>query len=260
MINIAVNGARGRMGKTVISLIEEEKEKFRLVGAIEHSSHGELGKRISEVFPEVILSSDYKEGLKDADIVIDFSTPEALSSLLDYLLENPKRLVSGTTGLNQEIIDKIKRLGEKRAVLYSPNMSIGVNILFWLVKKLSPIVKDKFDIGISEIHHRFKRDAPSGTALKLAEILSKETGEEIVPNRWGIQSKEKKKGIDLNFIRGGDIVGEHSIYFLGIGESLILTHRANSRKVFAKGALLAVEFINRKERGVYSIEDILELR
>lgn len=258
-LKVAIHGVKGKMGKTLVELIEEEKDRFELVGAIEREGHPELGTKVSNIFEKVILTSNYKDGLKGCDVVIDFSTPQATQSLLSYLIKNPIKAVIGTTGLNDDTLNLIKELSEKSAVVYSPNMSFGMNILFWLVELLAPKLYKIFDIEILEIHHRQKKDAPSGSALKLGEIISLKTGLNITQNRWGEKREGLEKKLGISFIRGGDTIGEHTIFFLGEGEQLLLTHKATSRKVFAKGALFSAQFLSTKEKGYYTLREILGL-
>lgn len=256
MIRVGVVGIGGRMGGEVAKIIVEEGKKFEITlkCGIERKDSDLIGKKIYDV----VVYPSLKDCFDKVDIFVEFTNPDATDENLNYLLENPKKYICGTTGLSLETMEKMKNLSKKTAVFYSPNMSLGVNILFSIVENLWKILKDKdYDIEIIEMHHRFKKDAPSGTALKIFEILkSVDKDLKAIFGREGKRLRDKKE-VGILSVRGGDIVGEHKIIFSSIGERIELVHVAHSRKAFAYGTLEAIKFLKDKESGFYTTKDIL---
>ena len=264
MTKVVVCGALGRMGRRIIELSLQDPE-VEVVGGVEHpdcipsTDMGEaLGKKELKGRP---LTSRLEEILPSCDVVIEFSgnTTASVGHTKLATLDR-KAVVIGTTGFTENEIKEIEECSKNAPVLLSPNMSLGVNLLFKLVEIATRVLKDKsFDIEISEIHHRFKKDAPSGTAVKLSQIVREVAGlKTAVYGREG-QAPRTDSEVGVFAIRGGDVVGDHTVYFLGFGERLELTHRASSRDTFAKGAVEASKWIKGKEPGMYSMFDVLNL-
>jgi len=260
---MVIIGAAGRMGRRILSLALEAG-RFDIVGAVERQGHPDIGKdaglaaAASQI--NVKLDTAYPAG---ADVAIDFSLPEAADKTADYCLKNNAALVLGTTGLNAPQHKKIKSVSAKIPVIYGTNMSVGMNVLFSLVGKAASMLGDEYDIEIIEQHHRFKKDAPSGSALTLAENICKATGKKfpdcLTYGRSGKDALRKKGDIGIHAVRAGDITGIHSVIFGALGESLTLNHTAHNRDTFAQGALRAAQWLVGKKPGLYSMADVLGL-
>jgi len=258
---VIVLGAAGKMGKNIIMAINESKE-LELVGAIEKKGHPAIGMDSGEnagIGKNQILITDNLENIiSNADLTIDFTSP--LSSIENIKINHKykKPAVIGTTGFSNEQLNLIKDLSKDIPILLSPNMSIGVNLLFNLVKIAAEKLGKDYDVEIIELHHRLKKDAPSGTALKIKDIIAKELGiENIIYGREGITGERSKNEIGVFAVRAGDIVGEHTVIFATTGERIEITHRASSRMTFAKGAVKAALFIIQQKPGLYSMQDVL---
>lgn len=268
MSAIAVNGAAGKMGIAIMNVLVSRGHS--IAAAFEHKNSPQIGKRI-DAYLQGLAEHQQGEGtvfevlsrdrLAASDGVIDFSAPEATLSLIDEAVQTGKPVVIGTTGLGEAQINAIKKASEIIPVIVSPNMAVGVNLLFKLTEIAAKTLKDRYDIEIFEAHHRHKKDAPSGTAKKLLEIVKSSASELIdfrsVDGRSGIIGERSKDEIGMMVLRGGDIVGEHTVFFIGEGERLELTHRATSRNNFAMGAVLALEFLLHQPPGMYSMFDVL---
>lgn len=261
---VAIFGAAGRMGRMLCRLAEENPD-LDLVAAIDYEGHPEMGKSIAPLCgadtTEVRLSS-LADGI-DAQVVVDFSLPEATGKLLETLKRNPLPLICGTTGLTDELKKQLNELSEKVPVVFAPNFSTGVNLLFELAERATQVMGDDVDIEIMEIHHRHKKDAPSGTAVGLLEgIVEKgayDLEQDTIYGRKGISGERPQKQIGVHALRGGEVVGEHTVFLFASGERLELTHRAQSREAFAKGALLAAGWVaNKKEAGMFNMRDVLK--
>ena len=243
MIKIAVNGALGRMGARILSLAQQ-CEDFKISGAFDHA-----GTKLTE------------KKLSGSDVLIDFSSPEGTRHCLEAARKLGVALVIGTTGLGAQDEKALSVASKKIAIFQSPNMSIGANFLFELARLAARRLKDGYDIEIMEAHHRLKKDAPSGTAKKIAEVIAKEKGWDLKKvaryGREGLTGERPKEEIGIHVIRAGDIVGEHSVLFSGPGETIELRHHAQSRDAFARGALVAAVFISKKKNGLYSMTDII---
>ncbi len=261
---LIVSGAAGRMGRRILSL-SIDADEFDIIAAIERKDHPDIGKDaglLAAAAPiNVKLDSVYQAG---ADVVIDFSTPAAADNTIDYCLKNSDALVLGTTGLAAEQREKIKAAAEKIPVIYGTNMSVGMNVLFALVGKLALMLGDEYDIEIVEQHHRFKKDAPSGSALTLAENICFATGKKfpdcITCGRHGKDALRQKGNIGIHAVRAGDITGKHEIIFSTLGETVALNHTAHSRDGFARGALRAAQWLIGKEPGPYSMANVLGIK
>ena len=261
---LAVIGAGGRMGRRILSLAIESG-RFDIVAAVERPDHPDIGKDSGLVAGSgptgVVLADAYPTAA--VDVAIDFSQAEAADRTIEYCLENKLSLVSGTTGLSDEQREKMKAASARIPVLYATNMSVGMNLLFSLVGKVAAMLGDEYDIEIVEQHHRLKKDAPSGSALTLAENICNETGrpfpESLVHGRRGKEALRQAGSLGIHAVRAGDITGVHSIIFGTLGETITLNHAANSRDTFAHGALRAAEWLAGKQAGLYSMADVLGL-
>jgi 4-hydroxy-tetrahydrodipicolinate reductase len=258
---LIVVGAAGRMGKRILSLAVEAGQ-FDIVGAVEGPDHADIGKDAGLVasagLMNVKLDSVYPAG---ADVAIDFSQPAAADKTIDYCLDGGAALVLGTTGLTEKQREKIKTASAKIPVIYGTNMSVGMNVLFSLVGKLALMLGDEYDTEIIEQHHRFKKDAPSGSAIVLAENICKATGKKfpncLIHSRSGKDALREKGTIGIHAVRAGDIVGIHSVIFSTLGETVTLNHTAHSRDTFAIGALRAARWLVGKKPGLYSMTNVL---
>ena len=261
---LIVCGAAGRMGKRIICLAAGGG-RFEIVGTIEKHDHPDIGKDaglLAGVGPlNVELDSAYPSG---GDVVIDFSLPEAADKSIDYCLENKAALVLGTTGLAAEQLEKIKTACGKIPAIYGTNMSVGMNVLFSLVGKTASMLGDDYDIEIVEQHHRFKKDAPSGSALTLAENICRATGKKIPDcinyGRSGKEALREKGEIGIHAVRAGDIAGKHCVIFSTLGETVTLSHNAHSRDGFARGALCGAKWLLGKKPGIYTMADVLGIK
>jgi 4-hydroxy-tetrahydrodipicolinate reductase len=266
MIRIVINGAAGRMGRAVIALAAEDAN-FKVVGAIEAKGHQDTGKDAgvsAGVSPlGILISSDFPGAIGDAEVVIDFSERQSTLSCMESARGAGKAVVIGTTGLSDEDIAQVKKAAQEIPIVLSPNMSIGVNVLFRIAEETAKKLKG-YDVEIFEVHHNKKKDAPSGTARKLAQVVAAATGRDLsrdaVYGRQGIVGERKREEIGVLAARAGDVVGEHTVIFAGPGERIELIHRAHSRTTFASGALRAAQFAAAASPGFYSMADVLEMR
>jgi 4-hydroxy-tetrahydrodipicolinate reductase len=265
-LRIGVFGALGRMGRRIIEIASEDKE-FEVAAGIEYPGHPAVGQTIGSLFgirdlDEPIVGSLHKV-INNVECIIAFATPEASLECMRDAHADRKPLVIGTTGFSQGQMEEMKRLSQHVPCLVAGNMSVGINILLALSKKVAALLGDNFDVEIVEAHHNQKRDAPSGTALMLGEAIAEATNRTLSENaiygRHGIIGPRPRSEIGFHTIRGGDIVGDHTIIFAGQGERIEITHRAHSRDNFARGALLAARFIVRQPAGFYTMQDVLKL-
>jgi len=262
MINIGINGVCGRMGLRIAELVAED-ESLKLVTALEVEGHPHIGKDLSSILSQrhkgVVVSHELNSS---PDVLIDFTSPDSTLARLKVCSDNGTAMVIGTTGMNSEQIEQVNKASQKIPCLLSPNMSIGVNLLFNLVETVSKILGDESDIEIIESHHRFKKDAPSGTALKIAEkicsVTNRKMDEVVIYGRKGLTGERPKDQICIHSIRSGDIIGEHTITFCSGGERLELVHKAQSRDAFAIGAIRAAKFLSGRPPGLYKMEDVLK--
>lgn len=255
MIKVGVFGASGRVGKLLLENLKETKD-------ISLSSVFVRNSLDFSIDPSVLVTSDMKSFLSASDVIIDFSLPEACEELLEAAIATPKPLVIGTTGLNTHQLNLLKNASERMPLLYATNMSLGVALLSKLVAEASAALEG-FDIEIVEMHHRHKKDAPSGTALTLAESAATARGLDLdsvrISGRDGNIGARTQNEISVMALRGGDIVGRHTVGFYNDGEFIELNHTATSRSTFSKGALRAAQWLVTQESGLYSITDCLEL-
>ncbi|MFH1479308.1 MAG: 4-hydroxy-tetrahydrodipicolinate reductase [Candidatus Omnitrophota bacterium] len=245
MIKIVITGISGRMGKRIGLLAIEDKD-FQIIGAIEVSSSPFIGKDIGEVLGvnklNRIVQPDISKIKDQYDIILDFTTPQATTKYLDDARKKKVGIVIGTTGFTTYEMEMIKKSSSTIPIVYSPNMSIGANLLFELVEEVAKDLGSEYEVEIIEAHHNKKKDAPSGTAKRLGEAVSNVRGK--VP--------------PIHSIRIGDIVGDHTVVFAGDGERIELTHKAHSRDAFAKGALNAAKFLYNRKPGLYSMHDVIK--
>jgi 4-hydroxy-tetrahydrodipicolinate reductase len=261
---LVVVGAAGRMGRWIIALATESG-RFEVVGAIEKDGHPDLGKDagLSAGIERlnVLLGSTWPAG---ANIAIDFSLPEAADETLRECAARGMALVMGTTGLIPAQQEAIKAAAKKIPILYATNMSVGMNVLFSVAGKVAAMLGEDYDIEIIEEHHRFKKDAPSGSALTLAQNICKSTNrpypDSLIHGRSGKDALRKKGEIGMHAIRAGDITGVHSVIYGTLGETIILNHTAQSRDTFVRGALRAAEWLLNKPPALYSMADVLGIK
>lgn len=263
-MKIIVTGTAGRMGCSIIAAIYQDSELL-LTGVVEEKKNKYIGQDVGILAgigsTGLKIIDNIEEVIEEGDALIEFTNPSATIEHLKYAHNFKKKMVIGTTGLNEEQITQIEKCAQKIPIVFSPNMSMGVNLLFKITSEVTKILGKDFDIEIIEAHHHHKKDAPSGTANKLAEIvantLNRELKEVGVYGREGLIGERKKEEIGILSIRGGDIVGEHNVVFIGEGERIELIHKAHSRMTFAKGALKAVKWLQDKDSGLYNMNDVL---
>lgn len=266
MIKLAVSGAAGRMGKTILSLAAQDPE-FQIVGGFESPKNPavgmDLGTLIGRAPLKIAITDKPSEALKQADVLIDFTHASTTPAYLQAVLDSKTGYVLGTTGLDSKTLALLKTASSKIAVVQSPNMSIGVNLLFRLAEITAKALDEGYDIEISETHHRMKKDAPSGTAAKLLEVVAqarkRDLKKDVVTGREGEPGARPRGEIGVLAMRGGDVVGDHTVFFLGDGERIELTHRASSREAFAQGALRAAKFVAKRKNGLYNMQQVLGL-
>jgi 4-hydroxy-tetrahydrodipicolinate reductase len=258
MFRIVINGCCGRMGLTVGRLAGQDKA-LKIASAVEHKGHAALGKDYGELLQNGALGLKVSESIAGpADALIDFSTPEAVLARVPECVKHKIAMVVGTTGFKDDQVKELKKAATKIPILVSSNMSFGVNLLFKITEDVARALGPDFDIEIVETHHRMKKDAPSGTALTLAQgIAEARGGATIHHGRSGTVGERKKGEIGVHAVRGGDIVGEHTIYYIADGESFEITHRARTREIFARGALRISQVLAKKKPGYYSFRDLL---
>ncbi|HNQ35043.1 MAG TPA: 4-hydroxy-tetrahydrodipicolinate reductase [bacterium] len=255
-IGIAVAGAAGRMGQVIIGLLKEHPRAC-LAAALERSGHPDLGRPVG---PDILITDDLAGALQKAAVLIDFTTPAATLEHLAAAKKAGRPIVIGTTGLSPEEMETIRAAGREIALLASPNMSPGVNLLFRLTAEAASRLKD-YQVEIVEAHHDRKVDAPSGTALRLAEIVAADRNQDLktaaVYGRSGRCGPRPDGEIGIHAIRVADVVGEHTVIFGAAGERLELHHRATSRQTFATGAIRAALFLVDRKPGFYSMAEVL---
>lgn len=254
MTRIMLSGCLGRMGRAVTEAANASGRFTVIAGIDAFASEGTVLP-----FPVYTAPSEIPAEAEKPDVVIDFSHHSALPALLSYSKENGIPLVLATTGHTEEELQLLHAAVADTAVFYSRNMSLGINLLIMLCKKASQVLGEDFDIEIIEKHHNKKLDAPSGTALMLADAISEtfDGGKDYVYERQSVRRQREKREIGIHAVRGGTIVGQHDVIFAGKDETVTLAHEATSREVFATGALKAAEFMVRKTAGLYNMDDML---
>jgi 4-hydroxy-tetrahydrodipicolinate reductase len=262
-MKIAIFGIAGKMGRTVASLASREDD-IEVLGGVEMEGHRHVGKRLSELCEcegecgEVVVEPS--ELLAKGVVAIDFTSPDSLGGILDECKKAGSPLVTGTTGLGQRHHELLEAHSKKIPVLWSPNMSYGIFALCRLVELSGSLLGDDYDIEIVETHHRHKADAPSGTALKIADIITGSIDGMLRIGRSTDTPRREPGEVCIHSVRAGNITGEHRVIYSTTGETLELTHRAHSREAFAKGAIMGARFIRRKKPGLYGLEDLFGKR
>lgn len=266
LLNIAVAGSTGRMGRTLIEAITEA-EDLRLSAALEQPGSQALSQDAGALLGApcgIPISSNHIDSLKTSDVLIDFTRPAGTLAYLAACRELNIKMVIGTTGFTAAEKMIIQDAANEIAIVFAPNMSIGVNVLFKLLEVATVALQDDYDIEIIEAHHRHKVDAPSGTALRMGEVIAQVANRQLdqvaIYGRHGQTGERASDTIGFSTIRGGDIVGDHTALFAGIGERIEITHKANSRKTFATGALRAARFLSAHKYGLFDMQDVLGLR
>ena len=265
MINIAITGASGRMGRALVQAVSQS-EGLRLSGVTERAGSVVLGVDAGELAGVGRLGvalRDKLDGL-DFDVLIDFTRPEATLIHLEHCRRAGRRMVIGTTGFDDAGKKKIADAAKDIGIVFAPNMSVGVNLCFKLLETAARVLGDSVDVEITEAHHRHKADSPSGTALRMGEVVANALGRDLkdcaVYGRHGVSGERPRHVIGFSTIRAGDIVGDHTVLFAGNGERVEITHQAESRLTFAHGALRAACWLMTKKNGLYDMQDVLGLR
>jgi 4-hydroxy-tetrahydrodipicolinate reductase len=263
MIDVVVSGAAGRMGREIVRLVAASSA-LRLHGAVDRApaALGQDALALSGLpAGRVQVVASLAEALPGAGVVIDFTTFEASAAHAEACAAAGVPLVIGSTGFTPEARARVAAAARRIPVLLSPNMSVGVNVLFELVRRAAAVLGDAYDVEIVELHHKRKKDAPSGTAMKLAEVaaeaLGRDAARDLAFARHGMIGERPAREIGVQTVRGGDIVGEHTVYFCGEGERLELTHRATAREQFARGAVRAAAWLPGRAPGLHDMADVL---
>ena len=266
MTRIAIVGAAGRMGRTLIQAIDAA-EGVELTVATERPDSSLLGADAGELAGVgkngVAITSSLADSSDQFDVVIDFTGPQATMAHLDICLDAGRKMVIGTTGLDDEQKQKLSDASDRIAIVFAPNMSVGVNLCLKLLQTAARVMGEESDIEIVEAHHRHKVDAPSGTALRMGEVVADTLGRDLkevaVYGREGHTGARDSKTIGFETIRAGDVVGEHTVWFAMDGERVEITHKASSRLTFANGAVRAASWLSDKSSGLYDMQDVLNL-
>ncbi len=267
MIKAIVTGAGGKMGGRIISLMSG-MEDIRVVGAIEVAGHPIIGRDVGHSLglgpTGAIVNDKLADCIDSADVVIDFTNTAASLNYLNIASERNRAIVIGSTGFTNDELILVHKLAEKTRCVLAPNMSVAVNVMMKVLEYCAGILGDDYDVEIVEAHHHLKKDAPSGTAMQMAKVIAERLGrdleKEAVYTRKGLIGERTKKEIGIQTLRAGDIVGEHTVMFGGIGELLEFKHRAYSRDNFAKGAIRAAQWIVHQKNGLYDMQDVLGLK
>ncbi|MBW8190995.1 4-hydroxy-tetrahydrodipicolinate reductase [Neiella marina] len=265
-VRVAIAGCQGRMGKTLLE-VGHQKDSVTIGGAFERPESSLIGVDAGELAGLGVINVPVTAGLQGledhVDVVIDFTVPEATLVNLAWCREHGKKLVIGTTGFTDAQQADIAEMAKDTAVMMAPNMSVAVNLMFKLLEQASAVMSEH-DIEIIEAHHRFKKDAPSGTALKMGQVIADTLGRDLnecaVYGREGITGERDPKTIGFATVRAGDIIGEHTAMFADIGERLEITHKSSSRATYANGAMRAANWLMDKETGLYDMFDVLDLK
>jgi 4-hydroxy-tetrahydrodipicolinate reductase len=265
-IRYAIAGSAGRMGRTLIEAVLKDEHAV-LAAALEHPSSPELGKDAAQFLGTpcgVAIESDFEAALAKADCLIDFTRPEGTLAHLEVCRRRGVNIAIGTTGFSAEGKRAIEDAAKEIPVVFAPNMAVGVNAVFKLLDVAARILNQGYDIEVIEAHHRHKVDAPSGTALRMGEVVAAALGRDLaecaVYGREGHTGERPETQIGFSTIRGGDIVGDHTVLFAGTGERIEITHKSASRMSYALGALRAGRFMHGRKNGLYDMQDVLGLR
>lgn len=264
-LKVVIAGSSGRMGRVLLEAVAQAPDCI-LHGALERPGSPYLGREAAVLggTGEVVISDDMAAALTGADVLIDFTRPEGTLAHLALCRRLGVDIVIGTTGFSAEQKQAIAAAGRDIGVVFAPNMSVGVNLSFKLLEIAARVLNEGYDIEVMEAHHRHKVDAPSGTALRMGEVVAAALGRDLaecaVYGREGVTGERQPSTIGFATVRGGDIVGDHTVMFAGIGERVEITHKASSRMTFAQGALRAARFLATSPAGQYDMQDVLGLR
>jgi len=263
---IAIAGASGRMGRMLIEAVQQSPDAH-LAGALDVAGSAAIGldaTAFTGIASGVKITDDLREGLKNAKYLIDFTRPEGTLAHLKVCRELGVKLIIGTTGFNEAQKAEIADAARDIAIVMAPNMAVGVNVVFKLLAQAAKALNEGYDIEIIEAHHRHKVDAPSGTALKMGEVVADALGRDLkdcaVYGREGVTGERDPSTIGFATIRGGDIVGDHTVLFAGLGERIEITHKSSSRVHYAQGSLRAARFLSRQSHGLFGMDDVLGLK
>jgi 4-hydroxy-tetrahydrodipicolinate reductase len=266
IINVAVAGSSGRMGRALIEAVLADRG-FRLGAALEQPGNPHVGRDAGELAGSacgVVIRADVEPALEGCQVFVDFTRPEGTLAHLAICRRRGMAMVIGTTGFSAEQKQTISDASREIAIVFAPNMSVGVNVVLKLIELAARALKEGYDVEIIEAHHRHKVDAPSGTALKMGEVAAQALGRNLtecaVYGRQGVTGERRTETIGFATVRGGDIVGDHTILFAGTGERIEITHRAASRATYAQGALRAARFVAGRRSGLYDMHDVLGLK
>ena len=266
MLKVVIAGCSGRMGHALLEGVFADAE-LALHGALDRADSPQIGRDAGEQFGKksgVLISHDVDAALKGADVLVDFTRPEPSLVYLAACQKAGVNMVIGTTGFTSEQKDIIAKVAKDISVVFAPNMSVGVTLLINLVQAAAKVLSEGYDIEVIEAHHRHKVDAPSGTALRLGEAAASALGRNLeecaIYGREGVTGERDPRTIGFATVRGGDVVGDHTVLFAGIGERVELTHKASSRATFALGALRAGKFMQDKNSGLFDMQDVLGLK
>ncbi|MGD9787268.1 MAG: 4-hydroxy-tetrahydrodipicolinate reductase [Sulfuricellaceae bacterium] len=265
MLNIAIAGCSGRMGRALLEGVAQASD-MRLGAALERAGSPLLGKDAGELIGSpngVIVTDDIPSALQGCHALIDFTRPEGTLEHMRHCRNHGVSLVIGTTGFSPEQKLAIQDASRDIGIVFAPNMSVGVNLVLKLLQQAAQVLNEGYDIEIVEAHHRHKVDSPSGTALRMGEVIADTLGRSLeecaVYGREGVTGERNPSTIGFATVRGGDIVGDHTVMFAGIGERVEISHKASSRATFAQGALRAARFLAEREHGLYDMQDVLGL-
>lgn len=265
MLNIAVAGSSGRMGRTLIEAIQHAPD-MRLSAALDRVGNPAIGKDAGELIGApcgVVISDDAAHVLPGTQVLIDFTRPEATLAHIEHCRSLRINMVIGTTGFSAEQKRDIHHASRDIGIVFAPNMSVGVNVVLKLLQQAAQVLNEGYDIEIVEAHHRHKVDAPSGTALRMGEVIAQTLGRDLaqcaVYGREGITGERDPSTIGFATVRGGDIVGDHTVLFAGTGERIEISHKASSRATFSTGALRAARFLAAHKTGLFDMQDVLGL-
>jgi 4-hydroxy-tetrahydrodipicolinate reductase len=265
-IRVAIAGCSGRMGRALLEGVLQSGD-LALHAALDQDSSSQLGRDAGELAGAacgVKITADVAAALRGADVLIDFTRPEGTMHYLGICRELGVNMVIGTTGLSAQQKAELGAAAQHIGIVFAPNMSVGVNLTFKLLETAARVLSHGYDIEIIEAHHRHKVDAPSGTALGMGEVVARTLGRDLekcaVYGRQGVTGERDPSTIGFATVRGGDIVGDHTVLFAGIGERIEITHKASSRATFALGALRAARFLKDNGCGLYDMQDVLDLK
>lgn len=266
VLRVAVAGASGRMGRMLIEALRASDDMV-LAGALDVAASPAIGSDATAFLGHasgVAITADLRTGLKDADVLIDFTRPEGTLAHLALCCELGVKAVIGTTGFTEPQKAEIAACAQRTAIVMAPNMSVGVNVTLKLLEMAAKAMATGYDIEIVEAHHRHKVDAPSGTALKMGEVIADALGRDLkecaVYERYGHTGEREPSSIGFATVRGGDVVGDHTVMFMGTGERIEITHKSSSRATYAQGSLRAVRFLASQPNGLFDMFDVLGLR